>query len=155
MARQEHRESSIRRLLAIASRIGGVLTQPFRVAHIDVREHFLAEFDSRLLENIGEAPADGNTCVASTGKTSALLAWRKALISFNFDVAWRQEAPSWNRQSGDQENRLQSHFAIVEHPGTDAECGVENRKHPQQMRENTSCHQGHKHCRHEHHAIEH
>ena len=30
----------------------------------------------------------------------------------------------------------QSRLAIVEHPGTDAERGVENRKRPQRMRKN-------------------
>ena len=36
---------------------------------------------------------------AGSGKTSALLEWRKALISFNFDVAWLSLAPEDNELS--------------------------------------------------------
>jgi hypothetical protein len=40
---------------------------------------------------------------------------------------------------------LQSRRATVEHPSTDAECRVKNRKRPQRMRKNTGYHKGHEH----------
>ena len=41
--------------------------------------------------------------------------------------------------------RNQSRLAIVEHPSTNAECRVKNRKRPQRMRKNTGYHKGHEH----------
>ena len=49
----------------------------------------------------------------------------------------------------------QSRLAIVEHPSTNAECRVKNRKRPHRMRKNAGYHKGHEHCRNEHHPIEH
>ena len=51
--------------------------------------------------------------------------------------------------------RNQSRLAIVEHPSTNAECRVKNRKRPQRMRKNTGYHKGHEHQRNEHHPIKH
>ena len=61
-----------------------------------------------------------------------------------FDQA---EAPSMQR--------LQSRLAIADHPSTDAECRVKNRKRAQRVRKNTGYHKGHEHYRDEHHPIKH
>ena len=49
----------------------------------------------------------------------------------------------------------QSRLATVQHPGTDPERRVKDRKRPQRVRKDTGHHKWHQHCGNEHYTVEH